>query len=104
MAVALPLPPVAYLYLYREKRQDAPLHAIAAAVWQGNQKVLELEPIHCAGLRNRQLNQYLQEVLTQLEQRHGITQFEAQIRLEPQECPIDPCPLKVSSGVAGVDL
>ena len=100
LSVPIPLPAVAYLYLYREKRQDAPLHAIAVSVWQGSQLILEMEPIHCAGLRNRQLNAYLKQVLAELEARCGITEFEAQIRLEPQECPIDACPLRVKPGEA----
>ncbi|NEP19398.1 MAG: hypothetical protein F6J97_21315 [Leptolyngbya sp. SIO4C1] len=86
--------PLAYLYLYREKRKDAPLHAIAVSVWQDSQKVLEIEPIHCSGMRNRQIQRYLERALQQLNQRFGITKFEPDIRLEPVECPIADCPLK----------
>ena len=93
LTVSLTLKPVAYLYLYRQKRQDAPLHAIAVSVWEGNQRVLEVEPIHCAGMRNQQIQGYLMEVLNALKQRFGITKFEPEVRLEPMECPIQPCPL-----------
>ena len=86
--------PVAYLYLYREKRKDAPLHAIAASVWWGEEKVLEVDPLHCAGLRNRQIQSYLERTLGYLRSRYGIIKFEPEIRLEPQECPIKGCPLK----------
>ena len=96
LQVAIPLKPVAYLYLYRQKRQDAPLHAIAVSVWQGEQRLLEVTPIHCAGLRNQQIQAYLMEVLRSLRQNYGITKFEPDVRLEPQECPITPCPLKHS--------
>lgn len=95
--------PVAYLYLYREKRKDAPLHAIAASVWWGEEKVLEVEPIHCAGLRNRQIQSYLERTLGHLRARYGITKFEPEIRLEPCECPITDCPLKSRPFDMGID-
>ena len=51
--IAAAVPPVAYLYLYRERPKDSPLHAIAISVWRGSEKILEVSPIHCGGLRNR---------------------------------------------------
>lgn len=98
LTVDLPLKPVAYLYLYRQKRQDAPLHAIAVSVWQGDQQLLEVTPIHCAGLRNQQIQAYLVDVLGRLRQTHGITKFEPEVRLNPIECPISNCPLKHHPG------
>ena len=92
--VPLELPFVAYLYLYRGPRQDARLHAISVSIWQGNDLIDEVLPIHCAGLKNRQVNAYLQQVLAVLNQKYGIAKFEASIRLEPQECPLPDCPLK----------
>jgi hypothetical protein len=87
-------PPVALLYLFRENRQDAHLHAISAAVWQGNQKLAEIEPVHCLGMTNRQVNEYLRNVLAVVGEKFGITEFEPPIRMEPIECPIQECPLK----------
>ena len=95
--------PVAYLYLYRERRKDAPLHAIAASVWWGEEKVLEVEPIHCAGLRNRQIQRYLERTLGYLRTRYGITKFEPEIRLELQECPMKDCPLKSTPSEVGIN-
>ena len=94
LEIPLNLKPVAYLYLYRQKRQDAPLHAIAVSVWQGNQQILQVKPIHCAGMRNQQIQGYLMEVLKALKEQFGIIKFEPEIRLEPAECPLDPCPLR----------
>jgi len=94
LSIPMTVKPVAYLYLYRQKRQDAPLHAIAVSVWQGEQPLLNITPIHCAGLRNQQIQAYLVDVLKNLRQRYGITKFEPEIRLEPTECPLDACPLK----------
>ena len=87
-------PAVAYLYLYRDRPKDSPLHAIAISVWRGSEKILEVAPMHCAGLRNRQIQAHLQKVLGQLQERYGITKFEPPVRLAPSECPIEPCPLK----------
>jgi hypothetical protein len=102
--VSVPLPPVAYLYLYRAKRQDAPLHAIAVAVWQGETQLLDIAPIHCAGLRNAQIQAYLMQVLENLRQRFGIRKFEPEIRLEPQECPLHPCPLKAKPSESSLEV
>jgi hypothetical protein len=90
-------PPVALLYLFRENRQDAHLHAIAAAIWQGNQKLAEIEPVHCLGMTNRQVNEYLRNVLEVVGKKFGITEFEPPIRMEPMECPMSDCPLKLKT-------
>ena len=96
--------PYANLYIWREKRKDAPVHALAATVIQNGEKVLEVEPIHCAGYRKRQLERYMEhKVMPYLKERFGITHFSNEIRLEPIECPLRDCPLKArfeSGGMA----
>lgn len=87
--------PVALLYLYREARKDAHLHAIAIAVWQGDSKLEEIPATHCLGMTNSQVRQYLQTVLQDLNQRYGVKTFEPEIRYDPSFCPIHPCPLKL---------
>jgi hypothetical protein len=94
--VPVQAPPVALLYLFREDRQDAHLHAIAVAIWQGNRKLAEVQPVHCMGMTNRQVNEYLRNVLGVVGEKYGITEFEPPIRMEPMECPMQDCPLKVS--------
>jgi len=94
VSISLDLQSVAYLYLYREKRKDSPLHALAISVWEGDKKVMEIEPIHCSGLRNRQIQTYLQKALDHLKEHYEITKFESEVRMEPSECPISPCPLR----------
>ena len=85
--------PYANLYIWREKRKDAPIHAIAVSVFQDGSKVLEVKPIHCAGYRKRQLENYVQkEMMGYLNARFGITFFAEEVRLEPIECPIEGCP------------
>ena len=94
LAVAEDVTPYATLYIWRERRKDAPVHAISASVFQGSSKVLEIEPIHCAGLRRRELEKYVQKnVMGYLKARFGITFFANEVRLEPIECPIDGCSL-----------
>ena len=93
LPVATASVPYANLYIWREKRKDAPIHAIAASVFQDGSKVLEVAPIHCAGYRKRQLENYVQkDVMSYLNARFGITFFADEIRLEPMECPIKGCP------------
>jgi len=86
--------PAAVLYLYRE-RVDAPLHAIGAELWLGQEKVAAIEPVHCLGLTSRQVAAYLQEVLQVFSHKYevSISKFAAQVELDPSRCPILPCPL-----------
>lgn len=64
---------------------------------------MEVKPIHCAGLRNRQIQDYLAQILEQLRQRYDIKKFEPEIRLEPSECPIEGCAFK-QSPVDGIEV
>jgi hypothetical protein len=74
---------------------------IAASVFQNGSKVLEVAPIHCAGYRKRQLENYVQQrVMPYLNARFGITFFADEIRLEPIECPIKECPYSSPSVIA----
>lgn len=92
---ALPkVPPVALLYLYRDARKDAHLHAIAIAIWRGDTKLEEISATHCIGMTNSQVRQYLQTILQDLNQRYGIKTFEPEIRYDACFCPIPACPLK----------
>lgn len=94
ISIPVTAPPVGLLYLYRENRKDAHLHAIAVSVWQGNDKLAEVEPVHCMGMTNRQVNLYLKNVLQTLNERYEIMEFEPPRRMEPCECPLLDCPLK----------
>lgn len=97
--------PYACLYIWREKRKNAPIHAIAAAVFQNGSKVLEVEPIHCAEYRKRQIDHYVrEEIMGYFQARYGITFFAEEIRLEPIECPIPGCPYKAVPQVVEVTV
>jgi hypothetical protein len=94
ITVPLNSPPAAFVCLYKGKAKDAPLHALAVMVVQADQIIAKVEAQHFMRLKNRQVNEYLQQVLGVLGDRFGITEFERHvIRLEPEECPIPNCPL-----------
>jgi hypothetical protein len=82
------------IIFYRE-RQDAPVHAIAAEAWQGTQKVLKVEPMHCMGLTPIQVVGVMTEILKACSSELGveITKFVNKVELHPSECKIVNCPL-----------
>jgi hypothetical protein len=86
--------PAAILVLYRQS-STAPVHAVAAEVWQGDQKVLEIKPVHCMGMRADKVTDYIKQLLASLTQQFGITRYEDTVKEVPVEwCPIHPCPLR----------
>jgi hypothetical protein len=97
--ITLSLPPpgtaAAYIHFYRE-RKDAPLHALAAELWQGGRKVAVLPPLHTLGATESDLRALLQQVLAQFSKRAGkrLSQFRGSSELHPHQCcPLRPCPL-----------
>jgi hypothetical protein len=93
--VSPPVGTAASIIFYRE-RQDAPVHAIAAEVWQGELgKVLMVEPVHCLGLSPAQVVGLMTEILLSCGRELGVelTKFSQRVELHPSNCPIRPCPL-----------
>ncbi|MBD2090487.1 hypothetical protein H6F67_11540 [Microcoleus sp. FACHB-1515] len=88
----------AVLVVYRATGTDTPVHAIAVEIWQGQQKVAIVPPVHCAGLVPSQVHAYVGKLLAVLEERYGIRKFASQTRLDPDLCSVRPCPLH-STGV-----
>ena len=81
------------LVVYRQAGADTPVHAIAAEIWQGQEKVAIVPLVHCAGLMPSQVHTYMGKLLSVLEERYGIKKFASQTRLDPQLCESRPCPL-----------
>jgi hypothetical protein len=81
------------LVVYRKAGTDTPVHAVGAEIWQGQQKVAIVPPIHCIGMVPSQVHIYLGKMLSLLEERYGIKKFASQTRLDPDLCPLRPCPL-----------
>jgi len=94
LQVPIPPAPAAVLHLYRE-RVDAPLHAISAELWLGQEKVAAIEPVHCLGLTSRQITAYLHQVLQAFSHKYevSISKFAAQVELDTSRCPISPVAL-----------
>ena len=94
VAAKIEPPPVAFLILYKPDRKDAHLHAIAIKVWQGSKELAYSEPVHTFGMTNSQVKHYLRQVLSILNEKYGIDKFEPEIIVPPNQCPLEPCPLK----------
>ncbi len=47
----IPVPEVKYgvLQVWRELREDSPIHALGAEVWDGKERIAIVQPVHCAG-------------------------------------------------------
>jgi len=93
--------PAAVLYLYRQQA-DAPLHGIGAELWLGQTPQVKVAPIHCLGLSQRQVMTCMTEILQRFSDFSGqkITKFTTCVDLEPESCPIRPCPLHPTEGKA----
>ena len=81
----------AVLLVYRQSGKDTPIHAIAAQVWQGQEKFAAISPIHCAGMVASQVHTYVQKILDLLDTNYGIKKFASLERLDPWLCPLRPC-------------
>jgi hypothetical protein len=79
--------------IFDRERQDAPVHAIAAEIWQGNRKVLNLKPMHCLGLSPAQVVGMMAEILKacSTEPEVELSKLASKIELYPSLCPIRPC-------------
>jgi hypothetical protein len=82
------------LVVYRQAGADTPVHAIAAEVWQGQEKIAVVPALHCMGLVPSQVHTYVGKMLHVLAERYGIRKFASQLQLDPELCPIRPCPLQ----------
>jgi hypothetical protein len=91
IAIAHPLGTAASIIFYRE-RQDAPVHAIAAEVWKGGDKVLTVKPMHCLGLSPAQVVEVMTEILSacSTELNVELSKFASKVELHPSLCPIRP--------------
>jgi hypothetical protein len=94
IAIDHPIGTAASIIFYRE-RQDAPVHAIAAEIWQGNRKVLNVKPMHCLGLSPSQVVGMMAEILKacSIELEVELSKFASKVELHPSLCQIRPCPL-----------
>ena len=71
ISIESPIGTAVSIIFYRE-RQDAPVHALAAEVWQGTEKVLKVEPMHCLGLSPAQVVGVMTEILKACSSELGV--------------------------------
>lgn len=82
------------LVVYRKAGVDTPIHAIAAEIWQGQNKIAIVPAVHCIGMLPNQVHQYVSKMLSVLEERYGIKKFVSQRQLDPALCSLRPCPFQ----------
>jgi hypothetical protein len=80
------------LVVYRPIGAMTPIHAIACEVWNAQGKHAFVEPRHCLEMKPSQIEDYVQEILDELEKACGLKKFASLERREVFECPIRPCP------------
>jgi len=91
----MPVTPAAILVLYRQA-SDAPVHAVAAEVWQGEERIALVKAFHCMGMRADKVQAQIKQLLGELHQKFGVTRFEDVVKEIPvEQCPLIPCPYKV---------
>ena len=89
----IPLPQAKYgvLLVWRESREDSPIHALGADLYEGDKKLPFIETVHCAGWPPSWVYDYLDKALLLLKAECGSKTFAAQVVIAPDRCPIRPC-------------
>lgn len=82
----------AILMLYREPRYRGRVHALRVQVWQGSTLVNEIEGEHCIGMTPGEVIHYVEAMLGLLKEVYDIPYFADIEQLDPDYCPIRPCP------------
>jgi hypothetical protein len=92
LEIPVPAIPAAVVHWYRETK-DAPLHALGAELWVGNDRVAKIDPVHCLGLTELQVKTLLLRILDGFSQHSGLKleRFRTAVELHPLNCPIRPC-------------
>ena len=89
----VPTPQVKHgiLHVWRENREDSPIHAIGVEVWEQNTKIAMVAPVHCAGWLPSQVHEYLRQVLEVVGSEYGFKKFASQELIHPSQCQILLC-------------
>lgn len=90
----------AVIYLWR-RTKDEPLHAVSAELWIDGEKVAVIQPVHALGTTNQHVSSAFTEI-QELFKQHLVAKglnpnelkFDDVVELDPQTCPISPCPLR----------
>lgn len=95
-AIAIPTVPALVVYFFRQRKDDL-LHAMSVELWIGQQKKVKSEPVHTLGWKEMQVREYITNAIAHFTQQYevSISGIAATVELNPQLCPLFPCPLKI---------
>ncbi len=94
----IPTIPAIIVYFYRQ-RKDEPLHAVSVELWIGQQRKAVREPVHTFGWTGAHVREYITGAIAQFNRQYemSINGVAATVELNPNLCPLIPCPLKINS-------
>lgn len=87
--------PVAYLYLCKKgEAKHTPTHSMWVALWLGDQKLLETEPVHLHGYQPAAVEAYSERVLERLKKLHPrlSLSFAETTYVPVERCKAENCP------------
>jgi hypothetical protein len=87
-------PPQIYhgiLQLWREPRDDAPLHAIGLEIKLGDDSIALVSPVHCAGWMPSQVHQYVAKILEFTGENYQFKKLSSIVIISPNKCLITGC-------------
>jgi hypothetical protein len=79
------------LQLWREPREDAPLHAIGLEIKLGDESIAIVAPVHCAGWMPSQVHQYIDRIVEFTSEKYQFKKFSSFVILSPSRCSIQGC-------------
>ena len=70
---------------------------MSVELWVGQQKKATREPVHTLGWKEANVREYIKSAIHSFSQQYEVTigGVAATVELNPQLCPLVPCPLKV---------
>lgn len=94
-SIDIPTIPALVIYFFRQ-RKDEPLHAMSVELWIGQQKKVKSEPVHTLGWKETQVREYITNAIAHFSRQYevSISGIAVTVELNPQLCPLFPCPLK----------
>jgi hypothetical protein len=79
------------LRLWREPREDAPLHAIGVEIKLGDDSIAFVAPVHCTGWMPSQVHKYIEQILGFTSEKYQFKKFSSSVILPPSRCSIEGC-------------
>lgn len=92
----VPAVPVAIVYFYRTTKTE-PLHALGVALQIGSNRKGTPKLTHTMGWTEVEVKSFIQQAIADFSQQYevSIRGVVATVELDPQSCPLQPCPLQL---------